>query len=880
MPDSHDRHARTGLRLLTFGGLSLVDSTGAVVGQQRRRLALLALLAAAREQGMSRDHLVAFLSPESPTESARHALQQLVYYLRQQGGEDVFLGTDPLRLNPLVITSDLDEFEGALDRGDCAQAAALYRGPFLDGFHLDSAEFEQWVAVERSRLAVRYSDALCRLAQASQTAGNHAATIEWWRQLATVDPLSARNALGLMRSLVAAGDTPCALRHARVHQALVRAELGGSPDPEVAAFAARLQASERDALPAERMPVTATAADPSLAGVPSEREPNELAPELPSGMRPPEIAPRTRRDLRLALLAGVSVVVLGAALLMFRAVREARGHTGPVYRRTAIAVLPFQNLSVEPSRAYFAGGLYDELLTQLSKVADLQLTSRQSVMGYAGTNTPPLRQIARELEVGSVVEGSVQVVGNRLRVTVQLIDATTDAHLWGEHYDRTLDDAFAIQSDVARQIVAAVGAALSDAETRALAAAHTTNAEAYRLYLQGREYFTRKFGLSPEDLDIAQHFYERALTLDPSFALAHAALSQLHGLEYIVRYDRSPTRAARQHEEAEAALRLAPDLPQAHLAMGSWHYQARGDYPRALAELRIAVAGLPNDAEVWARIGQVTRRMGNWNESARAHEKTTQLDLRNAGLFKELGVTYMFMHRYSDAVIAYDRALSLAPDIRFPQLLKGLTYVYWQGQLDTLRAVLRSTAWSPTAGDWTWHALDLLYWDRQVDSMVQISKTARAGVFEGQTFFVPASLYAAWAHQLRGDRAAARGAFDLARVFLDSAITEHPDDERMHAARGLALAGLGRREEALREARWLQQSAAYREDKFQGGVVVEARARILAQIGDADAAVDEIESLLTRPSQLSVHTLRLDPSWDAIRTHARFRALFAKYTAR
>src|SRR6266571_5328751 len=220
MPHSHDRHARTTLRLLTFGGLSLVDSTGGVVGQQRRRLALLTLLSAAREQGMSRDRLVLFLSPESPTESARHALQQLIYYVRQQAGDDVFLGSDPLRLNPVVISSDLDEFEAALKRGDLAQAAALYCGPFLDGFHLDSAEFEEWAAGERSRLAARYGDALLRLAQASQTAGDHGAAIERWRQLATLDPLSGRSALGLMQSLAAAGDTPGALRHARVHEAL------------------------------------------------------------------------------------------------------------------------------------------------------------------------------------------------------------------------------------------------------------------------------------------------------------------------------------------------------------------------------------------------------------------------------------------------------------------------------------------------------------------------------------------------------------------------------------------------------------------------------------------------------------------------------------
>jgi TolB-like protein/Flp pilus assembly protein TadD len=486
---------------------------------------------------------------------------------------------------------------------------------------------------------------------------------------------------------------------------------------------------------------------------------------------------------------------------------------------TAIAVLPFENMSVDPSQAYFARGLHDELLMQLSKVAGLNVTRWQPAIGDEVTDSARIKHVATALRVGSAVEASVQVVENRLRVNARLIDAKNDALLWGEHYDRTLDDAFAIQSDVARQIVAAVGAALTDAERRALAKVHTTDAEAYRLYLQGLEYRARRFASSPADLNIAEHFFEQAIALDSSFALAHIALAELHGLKYITRYDRSPARGVRQREEVKVALRLAPDLPEAHLAMASWLYQVEGDYQGALAELRIARDGLPNELEIWARIGQVTRRVGRWEESAAAHERTTQLDPRNAGLFKELGVTYMWMRRYSDAVAAYDRALSYAPDIVYPHLLKGLTYARWKGQFDTLRAVLRS-GWSPTDEDGTAAALDLMYWDQKADSMLRISKTMPGAVFKGQNFFVPASLYAAWAHQLRSDGSAARKAFASALMFADSAMQGHSDDGRIHAARGLALAGLGRREEALREARWLQRSVPYRNDKFQGGVVV------------------------------------------------------------
>src|SRR3989338_3476592 len=288
-----------------------------------------------------------------------------------------------------------------------------------------------------------------------------------------------------------------------------------------------------------------------------------LKRELESGIAkvPPEKArPRGKHATLYVGAAALAVILVVGGLLVFH------GGERPT-SINSIAVLPFQNLTAEGPHAYFAGGLHDELLTQLSKVAALTVISRTSVMGYAGTNTPPLRQIASELGVGSVVEGSVQVVGGRLRVNVQLIDAATDTHLWAEHYDRTLDDAFAIQSDVAQQIVAAVGAAVSDPERQGLAAGPAAHAEAYRLYLQGREYRTRPGQLRQND-EIAQQLFERALAVDPDFALAHAELSQVHGAMYFWQYDRSPARAARQRQEAEAALRLVPDLPQAHLAMG------------------------------------------------------------------------------------------------------------------------------------------------------------------------------------------------------------------------------------------------------------------------------------------------------------------------
>ena len=473
----------------------------------------------------------------------------------------------------------------------------------------------------------------------------------------------------------------------------------------------------------------------------------------------------------------------------------------------------------------------------------------------------------------------MQVVGGRLRVNVQLIDAATDEHLWAERYDRTLDDVFAIQSDVAQQIVASVGGVLTSAEQGSLTSLPTSNAEAYRLYMQGREYFVRP-GYLRQKFEIAQQLYERALALDPGFALAHAALAEVHGFMFWFRFDPSPARAVRQREEAETALRLSPDLPQAHIAMGLAHYWGRREYQRALDEFEIASENLPNSAAVWAWIGYVHRRLGNWEKVFEAFRKATELNPRDANLFYDLGgLSYRNVHRYADAVDAYDRALILAPDLHGAAISRGWTYVLWHGQVDTLRAVLRripSDAQLQGTGGLTRQRANLLLWERNPESLLRTLQNAPVSVFEEQSRFMPTALYAAWAHRMNGDRLAARAAFESSLSLLDSALKELPDDWRVHSARGLTLAGLGRHEEALGEAHWLQQSEVYRGDIIHGASVAEDRARILAQAGDSEGALDEIERLLAGPSELSVHMLRLDPVWDPLRNSPRFQAILAK----
>jgi tetratricopeptide (TPR) repeat protein len=350
-----------------------------------------------------------------------------------------------------------------------------------------------------------------------------------------------------------------------------------------------------------------------------------------------------------------------------------------------------------------------------------------------------------------------------------------------------------------------------------------------------------------------------------------------------LKYDPTPARKALQRDEAETALRLAPGLPQAHLAMGLVHYQVSHDYRRALAEYRIALRGQPNDVSILSSMGFVQRRLGDWTGVDSVFTKVSRLDPANAKLLYDLGgITFLAEHRFADAVHCLDRALAVAPDLWEARLFKATAYVLWKGDLDSLRATLDAMPPGATLGGSGSADLNRVlfrFYERRPDSVLALVGRSREAVFESQDYLIPASLFVAQASRLRGDERAARSAFARALVTLDSvaAVEQVQDQQRVHSARGLILAGLGRRAEALQEARWLAHDAEARNDAFYGAFVLEQSALIRAQAGDADGAIDQLERVLARPSWISVHTLRLDPRWDPIRDRPRFKALLVKY---
>jgi len=545
--------------------------------------------------------------------------------------------------------------------------------------------------------------------------------------------------------------------------------------------------------------------------------------------------------------------------------------------RPSVAALPWLNRSGKQEDAYFTDGIHDEILTRLAKIGGLRVISRQSVMQFRDS---PLTagEIAANLGVRYILEAGLLRVRDTVRINVQLIDTQTDDLAWAATHDRylTLENLLSMQTEIAQAIADTLRATVTPEEQVELGRTGTDNLEAYDFFLQGRSYFLRP-GYHQEDFRAAEGLYGRAIALDPGFALARASLSRVHGMMYWERFDPSLGRLEAQRAEAEEALRLQPDLPQAHAAIG-WMQYVMGNFRQALEEYTIALEGLPNDAEIVASIGYTHRRLGNWPEVFSAFEEATQLNPRNANLFYDLGGhSYGSTRQYADAVRAYDRAFTLAPDLHDAAIQKGHTYLHWQGQLDTLRAVMARLPGELHLPEIDLGRVDLALWERDADGLLRLLDATPAQVFETQVAYLPKPIYAGWAHRLRGEESAALAAFDSARVLLEPLARERPSDERILVALGYAYAGLGRSADAENSAAraiGLRQPGG---DALSGLQTVEASARILAQAELADQALVRLETVMAGNSPFSIHTLHLDPLLDPLRDHPRFQALLEKY---
>jgi len=458
-----------------------------------------------------------------------------------------------------------------------------------------------------------------------------------------------------------------------------------------------------------------------------------------------------------------------------------------------------------------------------------------------------------------------------------LIDASNDKHLWAQVYDRELTDVFAIQSELAHEIASALKATLSPDERQRMEKKPTENGEAYLLYLEAHELFSRP-DRHHDDLARVEALYEKAIQLDPTFALAHARLSHVESWSYYA-IEPVAARAEKARTAANNALRLQPDLPETHLALGYVHYYIDRDYDGALSELAIARRGLPNDGGVFRAMAAIQRRPGKWTESTASYTKAVSLDPKDPILLENMGMNYLAERDYAKAAEIFDRAVKAAPDTFTIRELRARVDFYARGDLGAMQQLLASLPENVDPnGTITLARYNLKMLERKFDELIGILERSPAEKSRGETSapiskaFLLATVYAQ-----KKDEAKAKASYEEALVRAESAVRDSPDDGPRHALLGLIYAGLGRREEALAEGKRAVELLPESKDAFDGPILVISRARISLMCGDVDNALALLDRSLQTPAGVTIHELRLDPVWDALRADPRFQQMLAKF---
>jgi TolB-like protein/Flp pilus assembly protein TadD len=582
---------------------------------------------------------------------------------------------------------------------------------------------------------------------------------------------------------------------------------------------------------------------------------------------PPSLPGRRRNIFTLALVGLLISAVIGCFVLR---------HTSSRSLEKSIAVLPFANFSDDPANAYFADGIQDDVLTNLAKISALKVISRTSVLPYRG-QTHNIREIAKDLNVATVLEGSVRREGKRVRINVQLIDASNDRHLWAQVYDRELTDMFAVQSELAHEIAGALKATLAPGEHERIVRKPTLNSDAYLLYQEAHEIFSRP-DRHHDDLTRVEELYEKAIQLDPNFALAQARLSHLESWMFYA-VEPLPVRAEKARAAAAEALRVEPDLAESHLAMGYVHYYVDHDYEAALKELAIARGGLPNDPGVFRAMAAIQRRQGKWQESSASYAKAVSLDPRDPILLENMGMNYLAVRDYTTAARIFDRAIKAAPQTFTIRELRARVEFYSKGDLRPLQTLL--AGWPENIdpnGTITLSRYNLKMYERKFEELLGILQRSPAERSRGETSapiskeFLQATVYA-----VMKDEARAQENFAAARVKAEKAVEESPEDGPRHALLGLINAGLGRCDEAKAEAQRAVDLLPESRDAFDGPILVMSRARIHMMCGDLDTALALLDRSLQTPAGITTQELRLDPVWDPLRADPRFEKMLAKY---
>jgi len=589
---------------------------------------------------------------------------------------------------------------------------------------------------------------------------------------------------------------------------------------------------------------------------------------------------RLRWAAATAALLALAAIVAGIAMFS-----RYRLGSAPAAPEKSIAVLPFGNLSREAENAYFAEGIQDEILTRLSKIADLKVISRTSTQHYKSA-PENLREIAKQLGVAHILEGSVQKSGDAVRVNVQLIKAANDSHLWADTFDRKLTDIFSVESEVAKAIADQLRAKLTGKEEQAIAAKPTDNPEAYDAYLRGLAY-TLKTGNNPANALAAQKYLREAVRLDPKFALAWALLSNVDAHGYLVG-SLQPTVTLREEarQAAETAFTLQSHLGEAMLAKGYYHYACLKDYDAALRYFEQARQFLPNSSRIPEVLAYVARRQGEWGRSESYFNEAERLDPRNVRLLTNQAFSYSVLRRFPEALRKFDQVLNIIPD-DVDTLAYKAAIAQAEGDLPraaALLAPLRPTADHTSALETQVYQAILERRPAQIISRLKeiLAKPDPAlGYHNGALRF-----WLGWAQDVAGDHAAAQESWRQARSELESFLKEQPDNSTLLGDLALTNMGLGDKAAAFALSEWGIAALPIEKDAASGADPIEILARVAAQMGEPDRAIAALQQLLSMPGDgaldkympLTPALLRLDPMFDPLRNDPRFQKLAAAET--
>jgi len=619
-------------------------------------------------------------------------------------------------------------------------------------------------------------------------------------------------------------------------------------------------------------------AQPAEAAAQAAEEPETQAAGVGEGAA---VGPERKRGRRVliwqkALLGLIGIfalwgIIAAAWILIGGRVDTSASDTQLPSLETKLVVLPFENLGPAEDE-YFADGVTEEITARLAELPGLGVISRTSATTYKDTdkNTPA---IAEELDVDYILEGTVRWDGgpdgsSRVRVTPQLVRVSDDTNIWTERYDAVLSDIFSVQSDIAENVARQLDIRLLEPQRQGLGAKPTENLAAYDFYLRGNDYYGRRF--VEDDARTTVEMYERAVNLDPGFAAAWAALSRAR--VWLVHQFGRTSELHKARAAVEEALQLAPDLAEAHMALGDYQYYGRRDYEKALEEYVMVQRRQPGNSDAIALIAWIQRRQAKWEESIANAERALELDPRNTVWVTGQAQNYFYLRSYAEAEPYFLRAISLAPDVPYYYRWAAWFYLAWDGTTERAHRLLQEASTRINPGE-------LLVGSEASWIILNVFGKDYAAALDRLSPDLPgidsAYYYLAGAHvnSLTDQHELARAYYDSARVVLEDRVEEGPGQFAPHSALGIAYAGLGRVDEAIREGERGVELLPLSRDALIGPDRIRDLARIYVMVGEHEAAIDRLEYLLSIPSQLSVALLRVDPFWAPLRIYPRFQML-------